>query len=108
MTEKRDWTARGGRTNSSDYFENLIVFVAELIRGSAHDLIAGRSESVARLIMAQLAHVKGLVPGSLLATATEQRDNARAIARVLACAYTTGNYPPQHVVDEALAFPAKP
>lgn len=37
-----------------------------------------------------------------------ERDNARAIARVLAHSYTHDSRPPQRMVDEALAFPARP
>ena len=58
----QDWTVKDGRVNNSDQFEDLVKHVDELIRGQAHDLIAGRSEAVARLIMAQLAHVHGLTP----------------------------------------------
>lgn len=36
-----------------------------------------------------------------------ERDNARAIARVLAHAYRTDNRPPSHMVTEALAYPVK-
>jgi hypothetical protein len=36
--------------------------VARLIRWSAHRLIAGDAEAVARLILAQLAHKHGLAP----------------------------------------------
>lgn len=58
----KDWTIKDGRVNNSDQFETLVERVDELIRGSAHDLIAGRSAIVARLIMAQLAHKHGLAP----------------------------------------------
>lgn len=58
----KDWTIKDGRVNNSDQFEILVERVDELIRGSAHDLIAGRSAIVARLIMAQLAHEHGLAP----------------------------------------------
>jgi hypothetical protein len=51
-----DWTAKDGRSNSSDKFQELTQEVARIIRNSAFDLIAGRSETVAGLIMAQLAH----------------------------------------------------
>ena len=37
-----------------------------------------------------------------------ERDNARANARILAHSYTHDSRPPQHVVDEALAYPARP
>jgi len=35
----------------------------------------------------------------------KQRDEARALARILAHAYKQDSRPPSHVVDEALAFP---
>lgn len=57
-----DWTVKDGRSNNSDTFVELAKFVGEIIRGSAHDLIAGRADRVGQLIMAQLAHVKGLAP----------------------------------------------
>jgi hypothetical protein len=60
-----NWTCDDeGRSNSSELFEELCTAVTSLIRESAHALIAGRADSVARLIMAQLAHVHGLVPKS--------------------------------------------
>jgi dihydroneopterin aldolase len=59
-----DWTIdpETHRSNSSPEYLRLVEHVARLIRNSAHDLIGGRAESVARLIMAQLAHVHGLAP----------------------------------------------
>jgi hypothetical protein len=57
-----DWTAQDGRSNSSPEFNRLTEEVARLIRDSAHDLIAGRADRVAELIMAQLAHKHGLAP----------------------------------------------
>lgn len=57
-----DWTVKDGRANSSDRFEELVRHVDEIILGAGHDLIHGRSDRVANLIMAQLAHVHGLVP----------------------------------------------
>ena len=57
-----DWTEKHGRANSSYEFQTLVSHIDGLIRGAAHDLIAGRSYDVAHLIMAQLAHVHGLVP----------------------------------------------
>lgn len=38
----------------------------------------------------------------------QERDTARANARILAHAYTTDNRPPQRAVDESLAYPAVP
>lgn len=58
-----DWTAdASGRSNSSPLFEAMIEEVARLIRQEAHFLLQGDTESVARLIMAQLAHKHGLGP----------------------------------------------
>lgn len=59
---KAPWTMANGRTNSSPEFQFLCDEVEGIIRGSAHSLIAGNAGSVARLIMAQLAHVHGLAP----------------------------------------------
>lgn len=68
MTKRRksDWTMdpKTGRTNSSVRFEGLCDEVEDLIRGGAHSLIAGQAGNVARLIMAQLAHVHGLRPAA--------------------------------------------
>ncbi len=58
-----DWTcAPDGRSNSSEKFDECVNAVQRLILDSAFDLIRGNSEAVARLIVAQLAHVHGLVP----------------------------------------------
>lgn len=38
----------------------------------------------------------------------DQRDEARATARVLAHAYTHDSLPPRKVVDRALAYPVEP
>lgn len=59
-----DWTVdpRTGRSNSSPEFERLCFEVERLIRASAFDLIGGRADQVARLIMARLAHEHGLRP----------------------------------------------
>jgi hypothetical protein len=64
MTRAVDWTTneKTGRSNSSDMFEELCEKVERLIRSDAHSLIAGRADSTARLIMAQLAHVHHLSP----------------------------------------------
>jgi dihydroneopterin aldolase len=62
VSEESDWTERDGRANSSLKFVNLCTAVEKLIRQSAHDLILGRADRVAGLIMAQLAHVHGLAP----------------------------------------------
>lgn len=58
----RDWTMDGDRTNSSALFLRLVREVERLIRSSAHELISGRADQTARLIVAQLAHVHGLAP----------------------------------------------
>lgn len=62
-----DWTRdpKTGRSNSSKEFDRLVGAVAQLIRNGAHDLIAGRAETVARVIMAQLAHKHGLRPPAI-------------------------------------------
>lgn len=59
-----DWTVHKvtNRSNSAPIFTALCREVEEVIRGSAHDLIAGRADKVAGLVMAHLAHKYGLVP----------------------------------------------
>jgi len=59
-----DWTLdlETNRVNSSETFMNLTNEVQVLIRNSAYSLIAGDTYGVARLIMAQLAHVHHLAP----------------------------------------------
>lgn len=64
-TELPDWTVKDGRSNSSPDFQNLVFAVSRLIRDSAHDLISGRTDMVARLIVAQLAHKHGMAPTSV-------------------------------------------
>ena len=61
-----DWTISpvDGKSNSSPAFEELVITVEELIRHSAHSLLAGRADTVARLIVAQLAHVHHMKPES--------------------------------------------
>lgn len=59
----RDWTAiEEGSSNASPEFVYLVGEVGKLIRGSSHSLIRGNTDGVARLIMAQLAHVHHLAP----------------------------------------------
>lgn len=53
---------KDGRYNSSDKFEYLVEQVARTIKYSAADLLSGRVDVVAGVIMAQLAHVHGMVP----------------------------------------------
>lgn len=50
-----DWTCANGRANSSEQYHEAVALVARLIRESAFDLIGGRAECVAGLIVAQLA-----------------------------------------------------
>ena len=58
-----DWTTNSeGRANSSDKFLELKKVIEEIIRHSAFDLIAGRTDRVAGLILAQLAHNHSLAP----------------------------------------------
>lgn len=58
-----DWTAGpDGRSNSSRRFLDLVERVTRIIRGDASNLIAGRTEQTARLIVAQLAHAERLAP----------------------------------------------
>ncbi len=60
----KDWTTNPAtqKSNSSDKFEELVGAVEILIFNSSHQLIRGQANSVARLIMAQLAHVHNLEP----------------------------------------------
>lgn len=62
-----DWTRDPvtNRSNSSAEFRRLAGEVGALIRESAHDLLAGRTNDVGGLIMAQLAHKHGLRPSPL-------------------------------------------
>jgi len=58
-----DWTRDAdGRSNSGAEFLRLCAEVERLIRGNANQLIAGRAEVTARLIMSSLAHEQGLRP----------------------------------------------
>ena len=60
-----DWTTdpETHRANSSEEFLRIRKEVGKLIRRSAHDLIGGRSDDVAGLIVAHLAHKHGYGPG---------------------------------------------
>jgi|HubBroStandDraft_1064217.scaffolds.fasta_scaffold76931_3 hypothetical protein len=61
--QTRDWTVGdNGRANSSVAFSRIKARIAEIIVNSAHDLLRGNAETVAGLILAQLAHVHGLAP----------------------------------------------
>lgn len=65
----RDWTrGPGGASNSSVTFYKLVHAVDLLIKSSAHDLICGTPYNVATLIVAQLAHVHGMVPTKYIDT----------------------------------------
>jgi len=59
-----DWTVdpRTGRSNSSNQFVSVCDEVERLVRSEAHALMRGDAASVARLIVANLAHKHGLVP----------------------------------------------
>lgn len=63
-----DWTRDPitGRSNSSETFVFLCEEVEKLIRGSSADLINGRVNCVAGLIVTQLAHKHRLIPGKFL------------------------------------------
>lgn len=60
--KKGEWTISNGRWNTSEEMRELCAVVERLIRDSAHDLIAGRADKVAGLIIAQLAHKHGMAP----------------------------------------------
>lgn len=54
----RDWTqSEGGTANNSALFIELQERLAQILVSSATNLITGQTQSVARLILAQLAHV---------------------------------------------------
>jgi hypothetical protein len=62
VVDSPDWTTADGITNSSAEFLKLKGEVHRLICNSAFDLINGRVEAVAGLILARLAHAHGLGP----------------------------------------------
>jgi hypothetical protein len=69
----QDWTVGPeGRSNTSARFLKLMSAVERLILDSGHDLIHGRANTVARVIMAQLAHVHGLAPKDAVAPVAAQ------------------------------------
>lgn len=72
----RDWTIdpNSHRSNSHPLFVYLVQQIECLIRTSAHDLIAGRTDTVAGLILAHLAHKYGLVPTDKTYKMYEERD----------------------------------
>lgn len=58
-----DWTANtDGTSNSSDEFYRLAGAVGDLIQSRAHDIVGGKADRVARLIVANLAHRHDLAP----------------------------------------------
>jgi len=57
-----DWTSKGNVSNSSDKYKNIVNAVDNLIRESAHMLIAGQTQKVARLIVSHLAHKWNMSP----------------------------------------------
>lgn len=57
-----DWTEKDGRTNSSDEYLRIVKVVDRLILESAHMLINGHHEVVARTIVSQLAHRQKMAP----------------------------------------------
>lgn len=62
--EMSDWTvsAETRRCNESAKFLELQKAIAEIIRNSGHDLINGRVEMVAGIILATLAHKHSMRP----------------------------------------------
>lgn len=56
-----DWTRdETGHSNSSREYLRLVAEVERIIRDSAHALILGRADSVARTIVSNLAHKHGM------------------------------------------------
>lgn len=72
---RRDWTVdpATGRSNSSRRFLFLCAEVEALIRGDAFQLIAGRADNTAVLIMARLAHEHGMRPVAAASTRRGRR-----------------------------------
>lgn len=58
----QDWTHKDGRSNSSARYLHCVAEVKSLILDSAFTLLQGHADTVAGLIVAQLAHVHGLEP----------------------------------------------
>lgn len=56
------WTVEGTHSNSSAKYKDVVSIVEEIIRHSAHDLIAGRADAVAGLIVSNLAFKHGIGP----------------------------------------------
>jgi len=63
----QNWTVdtETGCSNSSQRFNRVVARIDDIIVNSDHDLVTGRTKTVAQLIMAQLAHVEGLMPRAL-------------------------------------------
>lgn len=58
-----DWTAGpDGVANTSQKYLDLVMEVERLIRSDAHQLLSGREDRTARLIVSNLAHKYGLAP----------------------------------------------
>lgn len=57
-----DWTLKDGHVNSSDLYLTLVDEMSKIIKDGAHSLLAGDVNSVARVIVAQLAHVHNFGP----------------------------------------------
>lgn len=72
---KLDWTVdpKTGCSNSSPEFGRLCSEVERIIRSDARMLMAGRADSTAGLIMAQLAHEHGLKPSKRRASLTTNK-----------------------------------
>jgi len=58
----QDWTKDPETGEDSEQYLKLAGIIDEIIRTSAKDLIFGKSEKVARLILSKLAHEHGLAP----------------------------------------------
>lgn len=69
----KDWTAVDNVSNSSPEYVKMVRAVEEIILSEGHSLIRGNTNTVARLIVSQLAHEHGLSPRET--EAKEQRHN---------------------------------
>lgn len=72
-----DWTEKDGRSNSSERYLDIVATVQSLIGNAGHDLIHGRLETVASLIVSQLAHRHGLSPADAVVSALGASDTPR-------------------------------
>jgi hypothetical protein len=75
---------------------------AEVSRDQCNRLIECAHDATARL---DSCRQKVTVDGELIESLRRDLQSARSIARVLAHSYEHDSRPPQHMVDEALAFP---